>query len=75
MLSNLSERELELANQLYGVDLHTFGYPFMATDAQPAASQDTDPASFTCLGDAASLTWHWGPTARNTFPSRLQPCR
>lgn len=73
--ASLSPRELALANALYAIDIRSFGYPWLAPEATPAQPPLTDPARVSSLHQAPSLSWHWGPTAANTFPTTLRPCR
>lgn len=73
--SNLTAREVMLANQLYAVDLRTFNYPMLAAEPPPPPPASTDAAVIQDLHRAAAVSWHWGPAAVNTFPSVLKPSR
>lgn len=74
--ASLSPKELALANKLYTIDIQTFGYAWIAPEIAPLETPSpTDQARIQFLHQAPSATWHWGPTAMNTFPSALRPCR
>lgn len=75
LATNLTPHEVNLANQLYAVDFQTFDYPMIGVPSSKNSSGTADPANIRHLHSAASVTWHWGPAATNTFPSALQPCR
>ena len=70
----LSPKELALANRLYTLDFHTFGY-----SRQPCIEEGNSPAMrragpIDVLIDAPKVRWHWGPTAHRCDQAR-QPMR